>query len=441
MQRRKQRNHKSQMADEKTKQLTAEQKLTEVSQSVRLLLDRIVAWENYWKILKSKGLLLKHNKRWNALAKAAQLRYALLQDINRFESEKAETARNIAENNPRLAGELEKFKTVPENTLPRMAHLLAELNNDPKTAESSIRTHGLEIIAGLNSLKNGKDADDVRRLVIEISGAEVAEIVKCIADLEAWQSFRVGNNVQFFQNRVKIYIGGGKSESRDFPGLGKFFKDWKLVNEIKESIALKMLLSYQRQLQWFENARKVVLYASLRPGWGGFLDRPKGFYWNLTEGQNYIKMIKHVFGNKDIAEYLESVYNYPEGPGQVPKLWLPHMDEILSRIKNPTFVNRDVILPAQDDLKRIFERIKEELSAIDINGKLEELKGVMRRFFREAVRQSKNLRGSSHKKMVPKPNPPFSFYSKNLTKPPNLIFSTKIPLPAGNRALADSLKA
>lgn len=360
------------------------------SKSIKQLLDRVVAWENYWRILRSKNLLSRLNRKWRALYIARRLRYTLIENIIDFEQSKAKTINAINQDNQRLADRLAKFIPEQETAVPNLGKLLAAFGN-LQFAEHFINTHADELIKWVNSLENDEYKDEMRKLIIEVSGAEIAEINRCIADLEAWQSLRIGNDIQFFRNRVKLYVGGGKIENREFAGLGKFFKDWDLIKLIKESAALRMLLKYQTQLQWFDRARKIIAYSILKGGWEGFSGKPNGLYYNLKEGKEYIEMVRHVFGNKDAANYLEGVYNDPNGPGEVPKLWLPHFDEILARIKNPTYINTDVIMPARDDLIRIFSRRKEELAAINVRSRLIELERLLRIFFKKAVKRSKNL--------------------------------------------------
>ncbi|MBI2659957.1 hypothetical protein HYX07_02250 [Candidatus Woesearchaeota archaeon] len=363
--------------------------------SIQYLADRRVVWERYWNVLKSRALLFRFSKKWNAFAKALQLKYFLIEDIGRFENEKlkalkgSERVSGIEENNPRLAEALKKFSPVQENTIPSLGSLLAALSTNPEFARAYIQTHGTELISWINLLKeDNKLKDELRKLVIEISGAEIAEIDKCIADLEAWQSFRIGNGIQFFQNRVKMYMGGGKTGGRGFLGLGKFFKDWDLVKKIKTSKALRMLLFYQRQLLWFEKARKVVMYASWKPGWEGFRG-PNGFYYNLAKGENYLDMIEHTFGNEKAARELKNAY--PKA-GEVPKLWLPYIDDILAKLRDSSYVNKEVILDAAADLTNILKKRRGELSTIDVNANLKKLAAALRRIFKEAVRKSENLR-------------------------------------------------
>lgn len=362
---------------------------------IQYLADRRFVWEKYWNVLKSHALLIRFNKKWNSLAKAMQLKYFLIEDAGRFESEKlkalkgTEREAGIEKNNPRLAEALMKFSPAQENTIPRLGELLAALNTNPEYAKLYMQTHGLELVNWINLLKeDNKLKDELRKLVVDISGAEAAEIDKCIADLEGWASIRVGNDVQFFQNRVKAYIGGGKLEGRDFLGLGKFFKDWGLIKEVKESAALMMLLTYQRQLEWFKNARNVIAYSILKPGWEGFRG-PNGFYYNLTKGKDYLTKIERTFGNKNAAAELKDA-NLKAG--EVPKLWLPYIDNIVAKLKGYSYVNKEVILAAAEDLIKIFRKRRDELSAADINASLRKLAAALRKMFKNARRKSENLR-------------------------------------------------
>lgn len=372
------------MADEKTMDSSIEN----ASRAIKHLLNKVAAWENYWRIMKSEELLERLNRKWHALAMARRLRYLLIQDLGIFEQEKIKIANAVRRDNPRLADNLEKFNAEKESTIPNLGKLLAALNTNQQFAESFIKTHAHELISWINSLKD-PGLDGLRQLIIEISGAEIAELNKCIADLESWTDFRVGNDVQFFRNRVKAYVGGGKLENKDFAGLGKFFKDWEIVKNIKSSAALKRLLTHQLQLEWFSRVRETIAYSVKDPNWTGFYG-PTGFYSNLVGGKNYVRIIRERFGNAHDAAYLKMVYENGSA-GEVPELWLPHIDEILTRLKNPSYINSAVIVPARDDLIRIFSKRKEELAAINIKEKLEELAAALKDFFRKALAKSGNL--------------------------------------------------
>lgn len=381
------REDRQKMADKESEKTNAA--VINTSKAIKQLLDNIVAWENYWRIIKSKNLLARFNRKWRALAIAQKLRYALIQNSMEFEQEKIKVIAAIQKDNTRLANELRKFAPAPETAIPNLGRLLAALNTNAKFAESFIKTHAEELIVWINSLGSIEEQDELRRLVIDISGAEISELNKCIADLESWESLLVGNNTQFFSNRVQSYLMGGVSEGREFLGLAGHYKDKNLIAPIRESDELRMLVTYQKQLEWFERARKTVAYSIYNPGWEGFRGK-NGFHFNLKKGKNYINMIREKFGNWEIAAYLQKIYD--EGSaGEVPKLWLPHIDEVITKIRNRTYMNANVIVPARNSLLQIFSKRKEELAAVDIKAKLEELGIVLRKIFKKAVAKSKNV--------------------------------------------------
>src|SRR3989338_1378358 len=192
-------------------------------QLVEFIGSRIKSWQNYLAILESKKLLSIYNKGWSAFAKCKDLGSILAQDVAKFEEEKSRNIIFIKSNNPRLGAKIEKFKAVQESIKPILANLLSILNKDKTFTIGYIKTHSKELIAWIDSL-NVKDKDKLRELIIEISGDEVVELGKCIADVEKWSSFRISKNLQFFVNRVFVYLRGGRLENEYFAGLIRYFK-------------------------------------------------------------------------------------------------------------------------------------------------------------------------------------------------------------------------
>ena len=357
-------------------------------QLAEFLAQRIAAWENYSQILESKEFLQRFNRKWNAYAKARELGFILAQNVEKFKEAVSKNISYIKTNNPGLGEKISKFKPVPENRRQQLAILLTILNQNKATAISYIKTHSKELLAWIDSLNDENLKNNLRKLIVEISGDEIAELSKCIADLERWKSFRIGNDIQFFYNRIMIYLRGGKLENEIFYGLVRYFKDKSFIDEIRQSNAIKMLLTYQRQLNFFKNARNVVAYSIQNPGWVGFRG-PNGFYNNITKGKNYVKMVKEDFGNKEIADLMVNAY---ETIGEYPEGWLKKIDSILARIKHTTYQNAYVIVPAADDLLRIFEKKLKELLGESIESKLDRLQNIIKRNFEASIKESRNLR-------------------------------------------------
>ena len=356
-------------------------------QLVEFIGSRIKSWQNYLAILESKKLLSIYNKGWSAFAKCKDLGSILAQDVAKFEEEKSRNIIFIKSNNPRLGAKIEKFKAVQESIKPILANLLSILNKDKTFTIGYIKTHSKELIAWIDSL-NVKDKDKLRELIIEISGDEVVELGKCIADVEKWSSFRISNNLQFFVNRVFVYLRGGRLENEYFAGLIRYFKDKSFINEIKESNALRMLLTYQEFLQFFRDSRNIIAYSIDRPGWEGFRGK-NGWFNNLTKGISHIQRIRDRFGNKEIAALMEQMY---ETTGEYPVGWLRNIDTILARINHPSYQNTYVIVPAANDLLSILEKKRQELLSESIESKLDKLQNILRKDFESVIKKSRNLR-------------------------------------------------
>ncbi|MBI2542285.1 hypothetical protein HYV80_06255 [Candidatus Woesearchaeota archaeon] len=362
------------------------------------LADRRFVWEKYWSVLKSQELLIRLNKRWNSYGKALRLRYFLLQDAASFENEKlkalkgSEKEAGIEANNPRLANALRKFSPAQENAIPILGALLAALNANPEFAKSYLQTHGAELVNWVNLLKeDDKLKDKLRKLVIEISGAEAAEIDRCIGDLQSWKDFRIGNNIMFFWNRVMVYLQGGKLEKQNFLGLIRYFKDKQnLVTQINKSNALKSLLTYKRQVDFFVKWIAIVKDAMPKGRWEGFSEKDgqgNEFYPNLMGGERFIELFRKKFGNTKFADRMEALHT-----NETPSAWYAELNLQYKRLVHPSYQNAHIILPASEELTEIFSQRRKELTAGDINAKLRELAAILRNLFKDAKRKSANLR-------------------------------------------------
>lgn len=356
-------------------------------QLVYALNKRVLAWENYLQILESPELLKRFNRKWNSYIKAKELGYLLFQNVQRFEEARTRIMEFLSINNPRLGQKIANFKPLQENLNFQLSNLLTILNKNKALAISYVKTHSKELIAWADSLKNEKDKDEIRRLIIEISGDLLNEFNKCIVDIQRWKDFRVGRNIQFFHHRVIVYLLGGMLENENFLGLVRYFKDKSFVSEIKKSQTLKMLLTYQKQINFFATQRAIVYASISRKGWEGFRGKD-GFFNNLIKGRNYIETVAETFGNKDVANRLETMYattgEYPEG-------WVRNLDSILERITHPLYQNIYVIIPAANDLIQIFEKRRKELEVVDINSKLDKLLYILTKSFHESIKKSRNL--------------------------------------------------
>ena len=247
--------------------------LYELKKFIGYFEGRLRCWENYVQILESEEFLFKFNRKWNAYSKAHELLSFLAQDIKKFEYIKYQIIEYIQSNNPRLGQKIAKFKPLQETLNFELVNLLNILNKNKRLAISYIKTHSKELIDRIDSLKNEEDKDEIRKLIVEISGELLNELNKCVADLHRWKNFRVGRNFQFFHNRVIVYLRGGKLENENFLGLVRYFKDKSFIVDIKKSQAIKMLLTYQKQINFFATQRAIV-YASIgRKGWKGLWEK------------------------------------------------------------------------------------------------------------------------------------------------------------------------
>lgn len=360
------------------------------------LAERVASWEKYWNLLRSRTLLMKYHKKWRSYAAATRLKYFLIENSVKFETEKSivlkgsENQRGIENDNPRLAEALKKFNLAQDTSIPSFGSLLAALNTNPEFGISYMQTHGIELIGWVNSLKeNDRLKDKLRKLVIEISGAEIAEIDNCIADLRSWKDFRIGNNIMFFWNRAMVYLNGGKLEEKAFLGF-KFFVDENLKKAVLQSSAVRGLLTYQAQIKFFEKWIPIIKDAMPRDEWEGFSKKDEQgneFYSNLMSGERFIELFRGKFGNSKFAERMEALHS-----NETPSAWYAELNLLYKRLIHPSYQNAYIILPASEDFVKILSQRRQELSAGDINAKLRGLIAILKELFNEAVRKSRNVK-------------------------------------------------
>ncbi|MBI3034708.1 hypothetical protein HYY71_00150 [Candidatus Woesearchaeota archaeon] len=359
-------------------------------QAAEYIGERVVAWENYLAILDSKRLLQIYSRKWSSLNRAIELGFALAQGVEKFNEQKSRVLAYIQTNNPMLGAKIANFSPSPEESKALFIELLAALNNDKAFAYSYIKTHAMELIALVDKATGLFERDKLRNLIIEISGIEIDELNICIGDLERWHDFRIGNNIMFFWNRVIIYLRGGKLEKQTFRGLVRYFKDKSFINPINESYALRSLLTYQRQVGFFTKWMPIIKASILRDEWQGFKEKNEqgnAFYPNILDGENFVKLFRGRFGNKDFADRMEALY-----ADETPEAWDKLLNFLYMRLTHPSYQNAYVIAPASQDLIAIFKKRKGELELIDINAKMRELHDILQEFHDSVIRQSKNLK-------------------------------------------------
>ncbi len=207
-------------------------------------------------------------------------------------------------------------------------------------------------------------------LITKLIKLEIEELNKCEEDVNRWPNYRLTNRIDFFIERVVLYLRGGVSryDGTRFLGLYTYFRDVNLKNEILSNDPTKKLLFYKKEMEFFSRARYSILRSIREGGWEEFYD----FYSNLKKGRNYIKMVRETFGNHEFADFLESL---PKEVHENPTVWEEDLKELSERLNNVTYQNRHVIHPASQTLLTLFRKEKERLfKGEDIGKRKEKLK-------------------------------------------------------------------
>lgn len=186
---------------------------------------------------------------------------------------------------------------------------------------------------------------------------EIAELNKCTEDVKRWPNYRLTNRIEFFIQRLKLYLKGGRDEitRETYLGLTSYFKDTDLAREIFKVSQIKKLWTYKQEMDFFSWARNVILKSLREEGeWEGFYK----FYNNLRRGVRYIKKVRETFGNPEFADFLERVH---EKIHEDPTVWEEDLKELSFRLHDVNYQNTYVIGPAAHALSIILQQARERL--------------------------------------------------------------------------------
>lgn len=327
----------------------------------------------------TQGLLYRHHKRFIAFAKVVRLYPLIAQSLEEFGQEKGKIATQIESYDLELSKRLQSFNVPSQLEFEWLKPIAQKLNENPDEAISYIATppHYQEIINKLRVFKDVETAYKLRRIILLLGEEEVAELNKCINDIRRWPNYRLTNRIDFFTQRLMLYLKGGRDEvsGETYRGIASHFKDADLARQIFGVSQIKKLWTYKEEMQFFSWARQVVTRALREPRWEGFYE----FYNNLRRGKNYIKMVGDKFGNLEFADFLKRLH---EKKQEAPEIWERDLEELNYRLNNPTYQNMSVIEPARRALITIFNaRINQLL--VERNDAVRELQSLLNERIKE----------------------------------------------------------
>lgn len=349
-----------------------------------------------------KGLLYRYHKQFIALDRTIQLYGVLSQSLDRFKQEKDKVADEIKLLDLELSNRIRYFSVPSSWEVGWLKPIVEMLDRNPNVGISFIRQHTQEIVQKLKNFNDRKTAEELRAIIILLSGEEIIELNKCISDLSRWTSYRLTNKIEFFTERSNLYVRGGqdKLNSELYLGLASTFKDVDLAREIFRVPEIKKLWTYLQEMQFFSWARDVIMKSLREEGkWEGFYD----FYNNLRKGKNYIKMVREKFGNIEFANFLERLH---EKIHEAPEIWERDLAELNHKLYDITYQNKYVIEPARQALLRIFNIRIDQLSEESSNA-INKLRALLNARVRElenakaiALKQFGKIISKHRKKLV-----------------------------------------
>ncbi len=177
-----------------------------------------------------------------------------------------------------------------------------------------------------------------------------AELDALLKDLGRWGTYRLTNRIGFFVSRVQMYLKGGvlqapaigQEKERQVRGLGSYRFGVSLAEQVQQDAAVKKLLMYPSLLAWVKRMDDTIKYAlnDKDKEWKGFNE----FYDNLHKGKNYIKMMREIFENEEVASFLEKLeLDIHQNPGR----WVGELDKLQFLLKNDaSYQNKSFLYPA-----------------------------------------------------------------------------------------------
>ncbi|GEM_PF-2910689 len=316
-----------------------------------------------------------YNKKWIGYSKASNLYKVLVQNPTDYKEKRKGYIAEVARFYPELATQLSTLILPAQEQSPILTQLRGYVNQSTELFSSFIKSDFERIIQSINSsVPDEKLKEKLKERLFVISGRELNELDKCINDIRTW-SYRAAYGIDFFIERPKLYLIGGKSkyDGETFFGFHMNFKDLDLSKAIYKTPEVKRLLTYKEELKSFSEARYAIKKSVETQGdWKGFED----FYNNLD---SYTKKVREKFGNEGFAKLLEA---FKEKRHEDPEGWEHELGELSERLIKRAYPL--VIQPAADSLLRIFEARK-----LKLNGEMEKSLIELKKLLNENEQASK----------------------------------------------------
>ena len=370
--------------------------LTKIAPQIASMERLVEIIKKYQLMLYEPLLLFRYRKDWIAFLLAFKLYNGYkLGNINNDAAKRY--IQQIIFYDKELADQIENVLPVTADDSGIFSELLNELKKGKQYFVSYISTHPSELIEKAKSLKDKdpKLSEQLVDLFSKISGHEIDFLIQYRQDCEDWLHYAVGYNIDFFINRISLFLNGGfdNSSRTQLKGLYRDFGDEKLRREMVRNNAVRNLWFYNQQLRYLYYLIDLCIKAQASKSWEGFYGK-KGFW---TDFDKYAKAFEKDYGNTDFSERL--LTEKKKTGNELPQFWggvwqksAYHIqdqqmlnsqgiiyiiiggevytlaqDGILPRLlrdlKSKSYLAKNLINPAAAALMRIFEERENELKA------------------------------------------------------------------------------
>ena len=297
-----------------------------VSNIMRTLGPLMVSMENLVEIserfkimLYEPQLLFKYRKDWIGFLWAIRL-YNTSKSGSVRNNEAQSYLQQIILYDTELASNVEDVLSMTRKNFEIFSELFNELKKGRQYFVSYISTHAPELIEKAKAMKE-KDTKLSKQLVdlfTAISGHEVDYLMQYQTDCEHWLNYALRDNIDFFINRIRLFLNGGfdSRSGAQFIGLYKDFEDEKIQGIVLRNKSVRNLGSYLNQLKYLGLLIGMCRRAYLSGDWNKGFFGPKGFW---TDFEKYANDFERVYGNVDFKERLISTERKKEY--ELPQFW------------------------------------------------------------------------------------------------------------------------
>ena len=280
--------------------------------------------------------------------------------IERFKGELLDYTLNQLARTETEFGSQETFKIL----LYIYAEIIKNTNKDNIVGFIKTPPHSAELRNALNSIRNPKIADNIRRTIFVLTNEESNYLIKYHEEISSWKSKEsFTEDIPFFTHKTNSFLYGGDER---YLGLLSYFRDGELEKKLKSNPAYLQLMKYYLQLLYLRRIRaKIQTYKT------GNWDQFEEIYNNIKKIAN--TFVKE-FGNKDIAsELFEEKAEFRE----YPERWLYDVDKKIAEISSVQYRRTKVVFPFIMEMEIIFNLRINELTSMAKPG-INELKDAIK---------------------------------------------------------------